>query len=132
VAFIVGSGPTQNSASGDPTALFGFIEAQPSGPYSLNSPPAYILASEDPLQITDNNVVGNGSFSAGAASPDRDVSGTGGLLTGPTSFSITVNADGTLSGTNLEGVTNSTSVSPGKAFLLNTSNPVASIRLFEP
>jgi hypothetical protein len=135
-AFIVGSGPTQNSSSGDPTALFGFIEVQPSGPYSLNSPPAYILATEDPLQITDNNVVGNGSFSTGAISPNRDVSGTGGLLSGPTSFSITVNADGTLSGTaanpNLVGATNSTSASAGKAFLINTTNPVTSIRLFEP
>ena len=73
-AFIVGSGPTPNSSTGDPTALFGFIEAQPSGPYSLNSPPAYILATEDPGQITDNNVVGNGSFSSGVISPMRDVS----------------------------------------------------------
>jgi len=40
----------------------------------LNSPPAYILATEDPGQITDNNVVGNGSFSSGVISPMRDVS----------------------------------------------------------
>jgi hypothetical protein len=135
-AFIVGSGPTQNSVNGDPTALFGFIEVQPSGPFSLNSPPPYILATEDPLQITDNNAVGNGSFSSGAISPNRDVSGTGGLMSGPTSFSMTVNADGTLGGTaanpNLVGVTNSTSTSPGKAFSMPTTNPVASIRLFEP
>jgi Bacterial Ig-like domain (group 2) len=135
-AFIVGSGPTQNSTNGDPTALFGLIEVQPSGPYSLNSPPAYILATEDPLQIIDNNVVGNGSFSSGAISPNRDVSGTGGLLSGPASFSITVNADGTLGGTaasqNLVGATNSTSASPGKAFFINTADLVASIRLFEP
>jgi hypothetical protein len=135
-AFIVGSGPTQNSSSGDPTALFGLIEVQPSGPYSLNSPPAYILATEDPLQIADNNAVGNGTFSSGAISPNRDVSGTAGLLSGPRSFSFTVNADGTLGGTaanpNLVGATNSTSASPGKAFFINTSDPVASIRLFEP
>jgi hypothetical protein len=136
-AFIVGSGPTQNSANGDPTALFGFIEAQPSGPYSLNSPPAYILATEDSLEITDNCVAGNGSFSAGSITFDRDVSGIGGLLTGPATFSVTVNAGGTLSpgpGTpnNVVGVTNSTSASPGKAFLINTTNPVTAIRLFEP
>jgi len=135
-AFIVGSGPTQNSANGDPTALFGFIEAQPSGPYSLNSPPAYIFASEDSLEITDNSVVGSGSFSAGAISPERDASGLGGLLSGPTSFTLTVNADGTLSGMaanpDLVGATNSTSVSPGKAFVINTGNAVAAIRLFEP
>jgi hypothetical protein len=136
VAFIVGSGPTMNSNTGDPTALFGFIEAQPNGPYSLNSPPAYIVATEDPGQITDNNVVGNGSFSSGAISPNRDVSGTGGLMSGPTSFSMTVNADGTLGGTaanpNVVGATNSTAASPGKAFFIGTTNPVASIRLFEP
>lgn len=136
-AFMVGSGPTQNPGSGDPTALFGFIEAQPSGPYSLNSPPAYIFATEDSLQITDNDAVGNGSFSADVISPSRDVSGRGGLFSySPTSFSMTVNADGTLGGTaanqNFVGATNSTSTSPGKAFLINTTNPVASIRLFEP
>jgi len=136
-AFIVGSGPTQNSSSGDPTALFGFIEVQPSGPYSLNSPPAYILATEDPGQITDNNVVGSGSFSSGAISPLRDVSGTGGLLSGPTDFSFTVNADGTLSGMaiggsgSFPGVTNSTSASPGKVLFI-PNNTVAGIRLLEP
>jgi hypothetical protein len=135
-AFIVGSGPTINSNTGDPTALFGFIEAQPSGPYALNSPPAYILATEDPGQITDNNVVGSGSFSSGAISPLRDVSGTTGLMNGPTSFAFTVNADGTLSGAaaspNLAGVTNNTPASPGKALVISTTNAVAGIRLFEP
>ena len=136
-AFIVGSGPTPNSSSGDPTALFGFLEAQPSGPFSLNSPPAYILATEDPGQITDNNVVGSGSFSSGAISPLRDVSGTAGLIfNGPTSFSFTLSADGTMGGTaaspNLAGVTNSTSASPGKALAIDTTNAVAGIRLFEP
>lgn len=131
-AFIVGSGPTQNSSTGDPTALFGFIESQPSGPYSLNSPPAYILATEDPMQIADNNVVGNGSFISGAISPNRDVSGTGGLMSGPTSFTFTVNADGTLGGASLAGATNSTSASPGKAFSIATTNAIASVRLFEP
>jgi hypothetical protein len=131
-AFVVGSGPTQNSTSGDPTALFGFVEAQPSGPYSLNSPPAYILATEDPVQITENNVVGNGSFSSGAISPTRDVSGTGGLMSGPISFTFTVNADGTLSGLSLAGATNSTAASPGKAFSFGTTNTVPGIRVFEP
>ena len=135
-AFIVGSGPTQNSSSGDPTALFGFIEAQPSGPFSLTSPPAYILATEDPGQITDSNVVGSGSFSSGAISPVRDSSTTGGLIfNSPTGFSFTVNADGTLSGTamgggTLAGVTNSTSASPGKVLFI-PNNPVAGIRLLE-
>jgi hypothetical protein len=136
VAFIVGSGPTMNSNTGDPTAMFGFIEAQPNGPYSLNSPPAYIVATEDPGQITDNNVVGNGSFSSGAISPNRDVSGTSGLMSGPTSFSFTVNADGTLGGTaanpNFVGATDSTSASPGKALVIPTNSGVAGIRLFEP
>ncbi|MGA1983007.1 MAG: Ig domain-containing protein [Acidobacteriaceae bacterium] len=136
-AFVVGSGPTQNSSTGDPTALFGFIEAQPSGPYSLNSPPAYIFASEDPGQITANNVVGSGSFSSGAISPVRDVSGTTGLMSGPTSFSFTVNADGTLGGMaiggsgSFVGATNSTSASPGKVLFL-PNNAVAGIRLLEP
>ena len=136
-AFIVGSGPTPNSSSGDPTALFGFIEAQPSGPFTLDSPPAYILASEDPGQITDNNVVGSGSFSSGAISPVRDTSGTAGLIfNGTANFSFTLNADGSLSGTpaspNLAGVTNSTSASPGKALSISTTSAVAAIRLFEP
>jgi len=104
----------------------------------LNSPPAYILATEDPGQITDNNVVGNGSFSSGAISPLRDVSGTGGLLNGPAGFSFTVNADGTLNGMAttggsgpLVGATNSTSASPGKVVFI-PSNAVAGIRLLEP
>jgi hypothetical protein len=137
-AFIVGSGPTPNSSSGDPTALFGFIEAQPNGPYGLNSPPTYILASEDPMQITDNNVIGNGSFSAGAISPLRDVSAVGGLIfNGSVTFSLTLNPDGTLGGTatgggSVAGATNSTPASPGKALVINTTNAVAAIRLFEP
>lgn len=135
-AFIVGSGPTPNSSTGDPTALFGFIEVQPSGPYSLNSPPAYILGAEDPCQITDNNVVGSGSFSSGAISPLRDVSNTVGLINGPTNFTFTVNADGTLGGTamgggTLAGATNSTSASPGKVLFI-PNNTVAGIRLLEP
>jgi hypothetical protein len=137
-AFLVGSGPTPNSNTGDPTALFGLIEVQPSGPYSLDSPPAYILASEDPGQITNNNVVGSGSFSSGAISPLRDVSGTTGLMSGPTGFSFTVNSDGTLGGMattggsgSLSGATNSTSASPGKVLFIPT-NVVAGIRLLEP
>jgi hypothetical protein len=135
-AFLVGSGPTPNSSTGDPTALFGLIEGQPSGPYSLNSPPAYILATEDP-QATYNNVVGSGTFSAGTISLLRDYSGTDGLVSGPTSFSFTVNADSTLSGTTtggsgtFAGVTNSTALSPGKVlFILN--NQTIGIRLLEP
>ncbi len=84
------------------------------------------------MQIGDNNVVGNGSFSLGAISPNRDVSGTGGLMSGPTSFAFTVNADGTLSGASLAGATNSTPASPGKTFSITTTNAIASVRLFEP
>ena len=136
-AFLVGSGPTVNSSTGDPTALFGLIEAQPNSPYALNSPPPYILATEDPGQITAANVVGSGSSSSGTISPLRDVSGTAGLqFSSPTSFSLTVNANGTLSGAaatpNLAGVTNSTSASPGKALVISTVNTPAGIRVFEP
>ena len=136
-AFVVGvRGPTPNSSSGDPTALFGLIEVQPNGPYSLNSPPAYVLATEDRGQLTDSNVVGNGSFSSDAISPMRDVSSTAGLISGPTSFTFTVNADGSLTGTttgggSFAGATNSTSASPGKVLLI-PNNPVASIRVLEP
>ncbi len=136
-AFIVGSGPTPNSSTGDPTALFGFIEVQPNGPYSLNSPPAYIFASEDTGQITDNNIVGSGSFSSGVISPMRDASGIGGLISGPTSFSFAMNADGTLGGMamggggSFAGATNSTSASPGKVLFI-PNNAVAGIRLLEP
>ena len=119
-------------------ALFGFVEVQPSGPYGLNSPPAYIFASEDPGQITANNIVGSGSFSSGTISPVRDVSGTSGLMSGPTGFSFTVNADGTLTGTgttggsgSFAGATNSTSASPGKVLFI-PNNAVAGIRLLEP
>jgi hypothetical protein len=137
-AFLVGSGPTMNSTTGDPTALFGLIEAQPNGPYSLNSPPAYIFASEDPCQITATNAVGTGDFSSGTISVIRDVSNTGGLnFSGPAAdFSFTLNTNGTLSGAaaspNLAGVTNSTSVSPAKALVIPTTNAIAGIRLFEP
>jgi hypothetical protein len=137
-AFLVGSGPTPNSNSGDPTALFGFIEAQPNGPYSLNSPPAYIFATEDPGAIGAGAHVGWGSFSSGTISVSQDISNTLGLTfsvaANPeiSSFSFTLNADGTLSGTaGSMGVTNSTSASPGKVLYL-PNNAVAGIRLFEP
>ena len=140
-AFVVGSGPTLNSSSGDPTALFGFIEAQPIGPYVLNSPPPYVLASEDQGQITGVDIVGIGNFSSGAITLNRDTSSTAGLVfNGPTSFAFTLNADGTMGGTGaaggpggaLAGVTNSTAASPGKALAIVTTNAVAGIRLFEP
>ncbi len=136
-AFLVGSGPTMNSNTGDPTALFGLIEAQPSGPYALNSPPPYIFATEDPGQIELNDVVGSGSFSSGTISTVRDISGTNGLqFNSPTSFSFTVNANGTLSGmagaSSVAGVTNSTAASAGKALFMPTTNAVAGIRLLEP
>lgn len=141
-AFLVGSGPTPNSNSGDPTALFGLIEAQPNGPYSLNSPPAYIFATEDAGQILVGAVVGYGSFSSGTISVPRDISSTLGLtFNAPAnSFSFTLNADGTMTGTvsgngataPSAGVTNSTSASPGKALDIQTTSAVAGIRLFEP
>jgi large repetitive protein len=137
-AFLVGSGPTPNSSSGDPTALFGLVEAQPNGPYSLNSPPAYIFATEDLGQITAGAAVGWGSFNSGAISVPHDISNTLGLTfsvpANPeiSSFSFTLNADGTVSGTaGSIGVTNSTSASPGKVLYLPNTK-VAGIRLFEP
>lgn len=137
-SFVVGSGPTLNSNSGDPTALFGIIEAQPNGPYSLNSPPNYVFSTEDPCQLISANVVGTGSFSSGAISPVRDNSGTGGLIVNavPTTFSFTVNANGTLNGMvigggSFVGATNSTSATPGKVLFI-PNNPVAGVRLFEP
>jgi hypothetical protein len=132
-----------NSSSGDPTALFGLMEAQPNGPYSLDSSPPYIFATEDAGQISIGAVVGYGSFSSNTISNPRDISNTLGLtLNAPaTTFSVTVNADGTVSGTgSLNGVTqpggfvgatNSTAASPGKLLFL-PSNPGAGIRLFEP
>ena len=67
----------------------------------------------------------------------RDASGIGGLISGPTSFSFAVNADGTLGGTamggggSFAGATNSTSASPGKVLFI-PNNAVAGIRLLEP
>lgn len=140
-AFLMGSGPTPNSSSGDPTALFGLIEAQPNGPYSLNSPPAYIFASEDMGQISSGAVVGYGTFSSGTISNPRDISNNLGLTLNEAgnSFSFTPNADGTVSGTvsgpsgsgTLVGATNSTLASPGKVFFVPNSS-VAGIRLLEP
>jgi large repetitive protein len=142
-AFIVGSGPTMNSNSGDPTALFGLIEAQPSGPFSLTSPPAYIFATEDSGQITIGTIVGYGSFSSGTISVSRDISNTIGLTLNATgnSFSFTPNADGTVSGTasmtgatttgTLVGATNSTAASPGKVLFVPNS-AVTGVRLLEP
>lgn len=136
-AVLVGSGPTLNSNNGDPTALFGLIEEQPNGPYILNSPPSYILASEDLGQITAANVVGNGTFSAGIIPINRDISNISGLtFNAPTNFSFSVNADGTMTGTlgnsPAAGVTNSTFASPGKALFVQTNSVVAQIRTLEP
>jgi hypothetical protein len=108
----------------------------------LNSPPAYLFASEDPGQISNGAVVGYGSFSSNTISNPRDISNTLGLtFNAPaTTFSFTVNADGTVSGTGSNngvtqpggfvGATNSTLASPGKVLFLPTN--AAGIRLFEP
>lgn len=135
-AFVIGSGPTMNSNTGDPTAQFGFIEAQPNGPFTLNSPPAYILATEDPGTMNSANcVIGIGNFTAAAITLNRDLSGPGGLIfNGPTSFSFTLNLDGTMAGAaatpNIVGVTNSTAASPGKALAIPNASSAA-IRVFD-
>ncbi len=137
-AFLVGSGPTLNSNTGDPTALFGYIEAQPAGPYVLNSPPAYIFASEDPCQFTEGNLVGTGSFTAGTITATRDISNSGGLnFAVPGSvFSLSVSAGGALTGMgttpSLIGATDSTAATPGDALVIPDANVVPGIRLFEP
>ena len=138
-AFLVGSGAVMNSSSGDPTALSGFLETQPNGPYSLNSPPSYVFASEDPGQLDTGSVVGTGSFSSESISILRDTSGPNGVAinTMTNSFSFTPATNGTLSGINntsggsFVGVTNSTAASPGKALFM-PPNTLAGIRLLEP
>lgn len=123
-AFIVGSG-------GDPTALFGFAETQPNGPFSLNSPPPYIVGTEDGGEIDANFLAGNVTFASGMYSTTRDISSIAGLFfAASTNFTLSVNSDGTLSGSQ-DGATNSTSNTPGKAFIFPPMGSPAFIRVSE-
>ncbi len=119
--------------SGDALAFFGFAEAQPAGPYSLNSPPSYIFGAEDVGQIDTNYVAGSGTFASGTFNATRDISGPDGLLANPAiSITFTINADGTMSSANTDGATNSTSAAPGRFFFFGPTNTPAALRGSEP
>ena len=120
--------------AGDRTALFGFSEAQPAGPYSLNSG-SYIFGTEDGAEITANFVVGNGSMASGTFNVNgRDIAsaGTGLNLYVPTTVPFTINPDGTIASASNDGATNSTSGTPGKALWFGTSADPAFNRVAEP
>jgi hypothetical protein len=127
--FLAGSG-------GDQLAFFGFAEAQPAGPYSLNSPPSYIFGAEDAGQINTNYVAGSGTFASGTFNATRDISSPNGLLANPlTTITLTINADGTIGGSNsstFDGVTNSTSAVPGRFFFFGSTGTPAGFRGSEP
>jgi hypothetical protein len=131
VAFLVASG-TSNS-TGDPTAPLGFVEAQPSGPYTLNSPPSYIVGVEDPGQIGSGSLVGEGSFSAGTVTLNQDMSNINGLIINHSvSVTMPIASDGTIATSTTVGVTNSTSGTPGKAFYFGPTGMPNLVRMVEP
>ena len=121
-AFVVGSG-------GDPTAIFGFAEFQPSATYSNGSlPTPFITATADRGQASANTFVGSGTAAGGVQTILRDFSSSAGLeVNQPVTNTFTVNADGTVTavgGGVVEGVTN------GTQFLFFTGSP-AFVKIFE-
>jgi hypothetical protein len=130
-AFLVASG-TSNT-TGDPTAPLGFVEAQPSGPYALNSPPSYVLGMEDPGQIGVGYIVSAGSFSSGTVAVNQDLSNLDGLVINRSvSVTLPINGDGTITTTTTVGVTNSTSATPGKALFFGPAAMPNFVRVLEP
>jgi hypothetical protein len=130
-AFLVASGAS--NSTGDPTAPLGFVEAQPNGPYALNSPPSYIEGMEDPGQISTGSIVGAGSFSSGTVTLNQDVSNIDGLLMNRSlSITMPINSDGTINTSNTVGVTNSTSATAGKALFFGPTATPNFIRVLEP
>jgi hypothetical protein len=124
-AFIVGS-------HSDLTATFGLAEVQPNGPYSLNSG-NYIFATEDGSQLTANFIVGNGSFASGTFNANRDITNTSGLylyVAAPITF--TINPDGTMANSSVDGATSSTSGTLGKVIWFGTNGDPAFNRVAEP
>lgn len=131
VAFLVASGTSNNT--GDPTAPLGFVEAQPAGPYALNSPPSYIVGMEDPGQIGSGNLLGEGSFSAGTVTLNQDMSNINGLIVNHSvSVTMPIASDGTITTSTTVGVTNSTSATPGKAFYFGPTGMPNIVRMVEP
>ena len=131
VAFLVASGAS--NSTGDPTAPLGFVEAQPNGPYALNSPPSYVLGMEDPGQIGVGFIVSAGSFSSGTVTVSQDLSNLAGLVINRSvSAALPINSDGTISTTTTVGVTNSTSATAGKALFFGPTAMPNFVRVLEP
>jgi uncharacterized repeat protein (TIGR01451 family) len=129
-AFIVGSGASVSN--GDPTAILGFFEPQTPGPYSTSSINGNFILHEEEEGQNQNitRVVGQGSFSSGVATLNRDRSSPGGLfLSAATGFTFTVNSDGTGSGTS--GTTGNIITNGNTIYFLNPNAAPASFRAFE-
>jgi hypothetical protein len=130
-SFLVASGAS--NTTGDPTAPLGFVEAQPNGPYALNSPPPYILGTEDPGQIGVGYIISAGSFSSGTVTLNQDMSNINGLVINRSvSITLPIDSNGTISATTTVGVTNSTSATAGKALFFGPTAMPNFIRVLEP